>query len=85
MSKILNRAQAAAAYSAMCALNNVSARLDVEIPIGGGISTRIWEGITGHVFIDGEFRGIRTAAGNFPSEIYRDQNAFSTAYGLGEA
>lgn len=77
---ILSQAQAEAVYSAMCALNNIGARIDTKVPMGGGIGTRVWEGIAGHVLVDGEFRGEPTAGLN--RETYSDQAAFAAAYGL---
>ncbi len=68
MSKILNKSQAEAVYSAMCALNNVSGRVDAQMPSG-----RVVEGANGVILV--------TAYGR-PSEDYGNQAAFATAYGL---
>lgn len=70
---ILNKSQAEAVYSAMCALNNVSARLDVNLPQGNGLAIRVYEGLGGRIFLTTE-RG--------QTEIYADQSAFATAYDL---
>lgn len=65
---ILNRAQAEAVYSAMCALNNVSARLRTSIP--GGIV--VSENDDGRVYVLSELA----------SEVFGTQGSFATAYGL---
>lgn len=77
---ILNQSQAEAVYSAMCALNNVSGRIDASMPAGGGTGARVRETIDGSILVAGEFRG--EAHGGPWKEIYADQNAFATAYGL---
>ena len=78
---ILNKPQAEAVYNAMVALNNIGARLETNIPMGGGIGTRVWEGLAGHVLVDGEQRGRGLGAG-LNRETHANQNAFATAYGL---
>lgn len=65
---ILNQSQAEAVYSAMCALGNVSGRVDAQMPSG-----RVVEGANGVILV--------TAYGK-PSEDYGNQSAFATAYGL---
>lgn len=75
MHLILNQSQAEAVYSAMCELNNVSARLDTFIE-AESIHCR-------------EISGGRVVIHKTPespalvvSEEYPDQSAFATAYGL---
>src|SRR5690606_35745926 len=70
---ILSKEQAEAVYSAMCALNNVSARLDVHLPEGNGLAIRVYEGLGGRVFLTTE-RG--------QTERHANQSAFAEAYGL---
>lgn len=72
--QILTTAQAQAVYSAMCALNNIGAVIDVEIPGGCG-GTRIQETFTGSVRIEQRWDDRK-------SERYADQAAFAAAYGL---
>lgn len=74
MTLILTTAQAEAAYSAMCALNNISMRLDGCV--GDGI--RMHEDENGEVFV------FETRAGHTGGlrEEYENQSAFATAYGL---
>ena len=66
--RILNQAQAEAVYSAMCALNNVSGRVDAQMPSG-----RVVEGANGVILV---------IAYGKPLEDYGNQAAFATAYGL---
>ena len=66
--KILTTSQADAVYSAMCALNSVSGRVDARMPSG-----RVVEGANGVILV--------TAYG-MPSEDYGNQAAFATAYGV---
>ena len=65
---ILSKPQAEAVCSAMCALNNVSGRVDAQMPSG-----RVVECANGVILV--------TAYGK-PSEDYDNQAAFATAYGL---
>ena len=75
MSLILNQAQAEAAYSAMCALNNVgSVSSEFNLPNGAWVQVRA----DGAVSIAPEARFANW-------ERYVDQNAFATAYGLQHA
>jgi hypothetical protein len=71
---ILNHAQAEAAYSAMCALNNVGGRIDVSVPASGS-QPKQWGWITVRENLVGEIlvQGCGT-------EIYDDQAAFAIAY-----
>ena len=71
---ILNQAQAEAVYSAMCALNNVSAKVKVNLPIGGGLGIRVNENL-GVIYITGE----GWCSGR---ETYSNQAEFATAYKL---
>lgn len=71
---ILTTAQAQAVYSAMCALNNIGAVIDVEIPGGCG-GTRIQGTFTGSVRVEQRWDDRK-------SERYPDQDAFAAAYGL---
>jgi len=65
---ILNKCQAEAVYNAMCALNNVSMR--VEAHIGSAV---VYETTSGAVVVDAYAVG---------SERYETQHAFAVAYGL---
>lgn len=73
---ILTPAQAKAVYSAMCALNNIGAVIDVEIPGGCG-GTRIQGTFTGSVRVEQRWDDRK-------SERYPDQDAFAAAYGLSD-
>ena len=79
--RILNTAQAEAVYSAMCALNNVGAKVDVTFgnPDNGiHVYEYKWGG-AGKVYV---YRmSIGTVIGD---ECYADQSAFATAYGLAQ-
>ena len=70
---ILNQAQAEAAYSAMCALNNVSSRLMATFEEKLRVVERPSGGIYVLEMLQGEWS---------PSERYDDQAAFATAYFL---
>lgn len=80
--KILNKTQAEAVYSAMCALNNVShtyLRTNFDAPHGNRISV--------HETGEGVAVRLHTFQGNpveqiEGSEEYASQAAFATAYGL---
>lgn len=65
---ILNRAQAEAVYSAMCALNNVAGRVRIYLDDGVVVS----ESKEGRVYVMGELG----------SEVFASQASFATAYGL---
>lgn len=79
MSKILTQAQAEAVYSAMCALNNVGARVQVFGLDADGLEVR--ERANGCVVI-GYLVG--NARRGTVLESHADQSAFATAYGLNE-
>lgn len=66
--KILNQAQADALYNAMCHLNNVCGRIEVSLR-----NCRVQE------YANGSIR-ISTSRGRV--EMYDNQSAFATAYGL---
>ena len=70
---ILTQAQAEAAYSAMCALNNVSSRLMATFEEKLRVVERSCGGIYVLEMLQGEWS---------PSERYDDQAAFATAYSL---
>jgi hypothetical protein len=70
---ILKHSQAKAVYTAMCALNKVNAKLDVQIPEGGGFEINVYEGLCGTIFVTNE-------RGDMNEHI--NQAAFATAYGL---
>lgn len=79
--KILTASQADAIYSAMCALNNVSARVDVFCPGDGaerGFHVR--ETSEGKVVIH-TVTGFSHPPATMP-EIHESQAEFATAYGL---
>lgn len=70
--KILTQAQAEAVYSAMCALNNVNMFIGAEIrELGRLVSVR--EDAMGRIHVEDRLSS---------SELYADQSAFATAYGL---
>lgn len=71
MTKILNQAQAEAVYSAMCALNNIGGQLS-QVRAG---FVRVVEHGAGHFVVSDE-------RGRLESEVYDNQSAFATAYGL---
>lgn len=82
--KILTQSQAKAAYSAMCALNNVGGRVISKIEERGRHAignppVEVVEGDFGEIRI-----GFRIISGQSPIvvEQYQDQAAFSAAYGL---
>lgn len=80
MPLILNKSQAEAVYSAMCALNNVSGIFDAKFQkyvgerIGIIVVQAAWDG---EVFIKSDVFEMAQQ-----SELYTDQNAFAEAYGL---
>lgn len=71
--KILNQSQAEAVYSAMCHLNNVGGRIAVTF----GERVRVMEMANGAVHVRQHLGGAWE-----PAELYADQSAFATAYGL---
>lgn len=80
MLNVLNQAQAEAVYSAMVALNNVSARAHVRIDLEDGATLHACECEDGSVQIFiGDALGNPTG-GRF--EQFDTQNAFAKAYGL---
>lgn len=70
---ILTPAQAEAVYSAMCHLNNVSGRIAATMEE----KLRVIEMATGAVYVRELLGGEWETA-----ELYADQSAFATAYGL---
>ena len=70
---MLTQAQAEAAYTAMCALNNVSSRLMATFEEKLRVVERPSGGIYVLEMLQGEWS---------PSERYDDQAAFATAYSL---
>lgn len=74
MSKILTPAQAEAVYSAMCHLNNVGGRIDRIYADGFQVSEAAH---TGRVIVQ-----LASDHLTVPPEIYSNQSAFATAYGL---
>lgn len=75
MSLILNKSQAEAVFSAMCALNNVGMRIDA---FGGTDMTHIRETPDGRIVIHKTIEHIDSTR----SERHASQAAFATAYGL---
>ena len=67
----LNKAQAEAVYSAMCALNNVSGRFSGTIVFPDDIAVSCWS--------EGDFT---VSVGNGVGESYADQATFAAAHGL---
>lgn len=77
MNLILTPAQAEAVYSAMCALNNIGARLDAFDLDADGLEIRNrtnGEIVIGYI--------VSNAKRGTVLESYADQSAFATAYGL---
>lgn len=75
---ILTPAQAEAVYSAMCALNNVGARIDAFLE-GAFHAREMADGrVVVHIVPNVTFPGSHAAE----PEIYPNQSAFATAYGL---
>lgn len=70
---ILNKHQAETAYSAMCALNNVGARAKIEF---NNPMIAVIEYASGRVHV------LRCMGGLENVEVYDNQSAFVTAYGL---
>lgn len=66
---ILSKAQAEAAYSAMCALNNVGG-ICGDLSLSEGLRVQWLQGVTVRDGLSG------------PREEYPNQAAFATAYGL---
>ncbi len=85
---ILNQSQAEAAYSAMCALNNVSGALWCRMPIGKGEEwADVRQDDMGAIHIMcGPLRRFdrreSVVTGSCPTEYHDSQAAFATAYGL---
>lgn len=74
---ILNKSQAEAVYSAMCALNNVSARIKAQF---GDVST---DGVNVFEEVDDTVTVVRVRHYDvLEAENYANQAAFATAYGL---
>ncbi len=71
---ILNKAQAEAVYSAMCALNNVSAKF--RVAISKNCPWGVEEHENGCIDVDGDDKGL------FVKERYRNQAEFVAAYKL---
>lgn len=78
MANILNQAQAEAVYSAMCALNNVGARLDAFLENAFHAREMADGRVVVHIVPNVTFPGSHAAE----PEIYADQTAFAAAYGL---
>ena len=75
--RILTRPMAEAVYSAMCALNNVGAKLKVSIGNVAIDGVRVFEDTEGNVIV------IRVSAHDvLAHEDYADQSSFAAAYGL---
>lgn len=66
---ILNKSQAEAVYSAMCALNNVGGFCG-DLTLSGGLRVQWLQSVTVRDGLSG------------PREEYPSQSAFATAYGL---
>lgn len=75
--KILNHSQAEAVYSAMCALNNVGARIAANMPTRDGESVNVFERENGTVSIWLQNHGVTHS-----DETHTTQAAFAIAYGL---
>lgn len=76
--KILNQSQAEAVYSAMCYLNNVGARLDAFLDKAFHAREMADGRVVIHIVPNLTFPGSHAAE----PEVYTDQSAFATAYGL---
>lgn len=73
---ILTQSQAEAVYCAMCALNNINARIDVTIPLGNGLCIKVFETPFNSIRVIQEYRDKDN------TEIYITQNEFAVAYGV---
>lgn len=76
--KILNQSQAEAVYSAMCHLNNVGARLDAFVE-------KVFharEMADGRVVVSSAPNVTFPGSHDAEREVYENQSAFATAYGL---
>lgn len=75
---ILTTAQAKAVYDAMCALNNVGAKLNTVVTKEDCFNfTRVFERD------DGDIRVVICVDGNiYNKEIYANQDNFATTYGV---
>lgn len=71
MPLILNQAQAEAVYSAMCALNNVGARISCTVQE----LILVRETVAGSIYVVSDAPGVA-------GEHHADQAAFATAYSL---
>ncbi|MBB5409354.1 hypothetical protein HDG34_003295 [Paraburkholderia sp. HC6.4b] len=80
MIKMLDRAQAEAAFSAMVAMNNVCGTVHVRMGLKDDGHLHVAEHRDGrvHVYIRGSTSRYRVGT----SECYTSQNAFAKAYGL---
>lgn len=79
---ILNNTQAKAVYSAMCALNNVCARVHVRIEHDYGLTLHVVEYEDGSLVVKiGDMVGNPSGLGY---ESYANQDAFVSAYGCAD-
>ena len=80
MSLILNKSQAEAVYSAMCALNNVNFGRSIAL----SFNTTEDQRVTVREFVETHevHIGMELQAVTFKTELHADQSAFATAYGL---
>lgn len=76
--KILNQPQAEAVYSAMCHLNNVGARVDAFLDKVFHAREMADGRVVIHIVPNVTFPGSHNAE----PEVYENQSAFATAYGL---
>jgi hypothetical protein len=77
MANILNKPQAEAVYSAMCALNNVNGLISAYIRTDSGRFIEIHEN-SGGIFLRADELHLPLV------EDHRSQSAFAAAYGLNE-
>ncbi len=82
MTKILTQAQAEAVYSAMCALNNVGARIDTKTRFVDYRNIRVVENERGEVNVIVYELGPTGLAYCRDQEHFDSQSDFATAYGL---
>lgn len=78
MTSILNKVQAAAVYSAMINLNNVSGAINVLLRNPDGSHIRVFEKASNKVIVT-----LEDAEGDLVNaEEYADQTLFAEAYGV---
>lgn len=80
MTKILNQAAAADVFAVMLAAKKLGARVAIDIPNGGGSSTRVSEFGDGRVRVSTEYPG--EAHAKPWTEMYDSRTHFALSYGV---